>query len=124
MLIFQSFFGYRIARFYELLYGIKNDVEDNCVNIHSLREICFENGCPDEDKHIRSIVWKLLLGYLPSNRDDWDKYLSEKRQLYRDFVSDYMIEDNKLDSANNDHVRLVFFTNFFLISESFAAFES
>jgi hypothetical protein len=40
------------------------------INIKLLREVC-RKGIPDEAAYIRSICWKLLLGYLPEQREKW-----------------------------------------------------
>lgn len=89
----------RILNFYALLY----DEEKTTLDIKELRRICFENGCPDEDKHIRSISWKILLGYLPKDRQEWSSCLKEKRHLYHEFVRDLIMEDGKLGPAHDDH---------------------
>lgn len=47
----------RILDFYNLIY----DNENSVLNITELRKQVFENGCVDDDKHIRSIVWKVTL---------------------------------------------------------------
>jgi len=89
----------RILNFYSLLY----DEQNTKLDIKELRKICFENGCPDDDKHIRSITWKILLGYLPKDRQEWNSCLQEKRNLYQEFVRDLIIEDGKFTQAHDDH---------------------
>ena len=54
-----------------------------------------ENGLPDDLPELRSLVWKINLGYLSYNTFEWDKFLVSKRlayQNYRTFVF------NNLDS--------------------------
>ena len=48
-----------------------------------------ENGLPDDLPELRSLVWKINLGYLSYNTLEWDKFLVSKRlayQNYRTFV--------------------------------------
>ncbi|KAI2801751.1 hypothetical protein RDWZM_000771 [Blomia tropicalis] len=89
----------RILKYYDLVY----DEQRTILNLSELKKICFENGCPDEDKHIRSITWKVLLNYLPINRDEWTACLKEKRNLYLEFVRDLIIEDGKFGHSQDDH---------------------
>ncbi|KAF7494392.1 TBC1 domain family member 13 [Sarcoptes scabiei] len=92
-------FKERISSFYNLIYEDKSEL----FNLPELRKICFSNGCPDDDKHIRSIVWKILLGYLPINRDEWSKCLQRQRELYKEFVQDLLIENGNIRQSQNDH---------------------
>lgn len=52
-----------------------------------VRKFSFKYGAP-ETAGMRSIMWKLLLDYLPFDRTEWPKVLKAKRQLYRDFVKE------------------------------------
>ena len=45
-------------------------------------QIFSENGLPDEIPILRSIVWKINLGYLPINNEEWEKILEDKRNSY------------------------------------------
>mmetsp|Transcript_26401 Transcript_26401/g.63686 ORF Transcript_26401/g.63686 Transcript_26401/m.63686 type:complete len:659 (-) Transcript_26401:162-2138(-) len=47
----------------------------------------FLYGAP-ETPGFRSILWKLLLDYLPYDRAKWKKVLSERRGLYREWVQE------------------------------------
>lgn len=46
-----------------------------------LRELCL-SGLPDEIPFLRSLVWKLNLGYLPVDISEWDNTLIDKREEY------------------------------------------
>lgn len=48
---------------------------------------------------------KILLGYLPINRDEWSKCLQRQRELYKEFVQDLLIENGNIRQSQNDHVR-------------------
>lgn len=62
------FVHYRIQSFYNLIYEEQLEVA-SALDISRLRKICFESGCPDDDKHIRSIAWKVCahLQFLVNN---------------------------------------------------------
>ncbi|CAG2115969.1 unnamed protein product, partial [Medioppia subpectinata] len=95
-----------LLKFNELLNtnGESEDThEETVIDTRSLRELCFEVGCPDDQKHIRSLVWKILLGYLPSDRREWTKHLEEKRKLYKQFVSELIISDSNSAQSPDDH---------------------
>lgn len=49
------------------------------ADLEALRELCW-SGIPP---HLRSVCWRLLLGYLPPNKERRQQILSRKRQEYR-----------------------------------------
>jgi len=51
-------------------------------------ELSFE-GIPDS---LRSAYWKLLLGYLPAERDKWEEVTKKKRVMYKDWVTELIID--------------------------------
>jgi hypothetical protein len=55
----------------------------NSKNIDSdnLRRIVFE-GLPDDIPSLRSLIWKLLLNYLPLNVESWEDNIDSKRNDY------------------------------------------
>ncbi|KAF3962784.1 hypothetical protein ACB098_01G308800 [Castanea mollissima] len=50
------------------------------INLEKLQRIA-SAGLPDGGG-LRATAWKLLLGYLPPSRDQWEKELTENRQKY------------------------------------------
>lgn len=48
-------------------------------------------------------LFKLLLGYLPANKGEWDSILTEKRKAYEQFVTDFILSE-KANTQTNDHV--------------------
>ncbi|KND04110.1 uncharacterized protein SPPG_01549 [Spizellomyces punctatus DAOM BR117] len=61
----------------------KNLLDMPVIDLEQLRKLSW-SGVPDE---IRSTVWKLLMGYLPSSADRRDATLSRKRKEYEEYVS-------------------------------------
>ena len=58
-----------------------------------------EDGIPDEIPILRSIVWKINLGYLPIDNEQWDKILKEKRTsyfYYKEAIKKKLEEEYKL----------------------------
>ena len=59
-------------------------------NHKKLYEIC-ESGLPDDLPILRAYTWKINLGYLPIDPNEWDKTLSQKRNeynIYKKFIKD------------------------------------
>lgn len=46
-------------------------------------------GIPD-DLGIRALCWKLLLNYLPPQREKWNSFLKEKRNLYKELIGIFL----------------------------------
>jgi hypothetical protein len=59
------------------------------IDYKSTRRYMFE-GIPDEFPSLRSILWKLLLNYLPSNVNEWKDYILDKRGDYENIKGDMM----------------------------------
>ncbi|XP_063633283.1 TBC1 domain family member 13 [Cydia splendana] len=72
----------RIKLFEEML---DNDV----IDISSLRKLAF-NGIPD-DKGLRSLVWKILLHYVPQEKNIRETTLVNKRQLYKQYINEIIV---------------------------------
>ena len=76
-------------------------MEDNVVDVKKLSSLCFINGLPDDHVY-RSLAWRLLLNYLPSDRSEWDATLAKKRNDYLNFVQDLIFAD-PLQNQKDDH---------------------
>ena len=62
-------------------------------------QIFSENGLPDEIPILRSIIWKINLGYLTINNEEWEKILEDKRNSYIDYKGIFkkkLLEEYKL----------------------------
>ena len=58
-----------------------------------------EDGVPDEIPILRSIVWKINLGYLSINNEEWENILSDKRNsyfYYKNIIQKNLLEEFKL----------------------------
>lgn len=58
---------------------------ENVVDLEVLRELAW-SGCPPI---LRADCWRLLLGYLPPNKDRRESMLSRKRREYRDYLPQF-----------------------------------
>lgn len=67
---------------------VLNSLED--IDIDGLRKLSWR-GIPSS---VRAIVWKLLLGYMPCNRERCDKIIARKRKEYLDYVAKYYNEEH------------------------------
>ncbi|THU56071.1 hypothetical protein C4D60_Mb11t13400 [Musa balbisiana] len=74
-----------VSRQFQLLAELSKKV----VNIGELRRLASQ-GIPD-GTGIRSIVWKLLLGYLPYDREFWMQELAKKRSQYKAFKEEFLM---------------------------------
>ena len=98
----------------------------DCVDMKRLRAAAFDAGIPD-DHNYRSLAWKvclpvclsvrlclllirsdkghslqLLLGYLGTDKSEWEQTLSKKRNLYKNFVTELILCD-PLQNQKDDH---------------------
>ncbi len=72
-------------------------------------------GCPNESGY-RSLFWKLLLNYLPTERKKWESTLDRRRNEYREFVREMIIrpgykDQNEKNDSLIDHVFFQYFLN-------------
>ena len=68
----------RVAKFSRILH-------ESTVDIEALRELAW-SGIPS---HLRPLCWRLLLGYLPPNKERRDPILARKRREYRELIPEY-----------------------------------
>ena len=56
-----------------------------CDKNKSLLKEYSSKGLPDDLPILRAFIWKILLGYLPSEPKKWEETLNEKRSLYNEY---------------------------------------
>jgi TBC1 domain family member 2 len=64
---------------------IQKLLEDQIVNLEALRELAW-SGIPPM---LRPLCWRLLLGYVPPNKELRGQVLARKRKEYKNLVMDY-----------------------------------
>ncbi|VEN55951.1 unnamed protein product [Callosobruchus maculatus] len=89
------------ARLKELDHILDEDI----INIRALKNLTF-HGIPD-DQGKRALCWRLLLNYLPPEKEKWMCHLQEKRNLYKQFINEMIVrpgenEENG-DVTQGDH---------------------
>lgn len=67
-------------------------LNSSVINMKELRELC-DRGIPDEASYIRSVCWKLLLGYLPEQRAKWASVTVANEKTYADLVRAFLPEE-------------------------------
>lgn len=87
----------RKARLQEIEAILENDV----IDVKKLRKICSQ-GCPNEGG-TRSLIWKIFLNYLPTQRSKWDEMLAKRRSEYQEFIREMIIRPG-LNSQNKKEV--------------------
>ncbi|XP_033149770.1 TBC1 domain family member 13 [Drosophila busckii] len=68
---------------FEQLFG------QDVIDLKELRRQAF-NGVPDVFS-FRALSWKMLLGYLPTRRSQWNATLTKKRALYKQFIVELVL---------------------------------
>jgi hypothetical protein len=98
----------------ECLFGLPRDLDkttdDNAededsfyiVPLNILRRVSSQ-GIDDDDENSgshRGLTWRLLLGFLPADRRQWDAVAAEQRQSYHTFVQElFCLEDRDVDGS-------------------------
>ena len=79
-------------------------IRPEVINMAELRTLCW-NGIP---KSYRAMAWKILLGYLPTNKHRRQTTLERKRSEYKDAMSQhYDIDDNSRTLQEQETLRQV-----------------
>lgn len=78
--------------------AILEELANPLINTKKIKSYCF-SGIPDDCNGLRSLLWKLLLGYLPSNRGKWNSTLSQNRKNYAEFVHEF-VKTKKNESSD------------------------
>eukprot|EP00088_Acartia_fossae_P024788 TRINITY_DN2566_c0_g1_i2.p1 TRINITY_DN2566_c0_g1~~TRINITY_DN2566_c0_g1_i2.p1 ORF type:complete len:385 (-),score=51.57 TRINITY_DN2566_c0_g1_i2:465-1619(-) len=71
----------------------------NCaskIDLKSLKDKSYR-GIPEGNGR-RSLTWRILLGYLPLDRDSWPSVLQQKRALYKQFVEEIIVQTPETNS--------------------------
>lgn len=82
------------------LEQFRHVLEQDVISLEQLRTLCFR-GIPD-DAEIRSLCWKILLGYVPLARAHWNDSLRTKRELYAQFKAEFTLDPRSV-SREDDH---------------------
>ena len=85
------------SSFSDKVQAIDQILSQETICLDSLRDVCF-TGVP-EHSNTRDICWKVLLGYLPLERSKWEQELNEKRQLYNDYMNEFIVQPGYKDQC-------------------------
>ncbi|KQJ82200.1 TBC1 domain family member 13 [Brachypodium distachyon] len=77
-----------------LVAEFKAALERKVVDLAELRRLACQ-GVPD-DAGVRPVVWKLLLGYLPTDRALWAYELEKKRSQYSAFKDELLVNPSEV----------------------------
>ncbi|XP_015901806.3 uncharacterized protein LOC107434828 isoform X2 [Ziziphus jujuba] len=86
---------------------LEHELSQPEINLEKLQRVA-ATGLPDGGS-LRATTWKLLLGYLPSSRDIWEKELAENRQKYAKLKEELLLnpaevtrrKDGAMSSGDN-----------------------
>lgn len=59
------------------------------IDIKSLRLLSF-TGIPDEFPQLRSLIWKLLIGYLPLDVTKWEATMLNYHNNYNEYITEFV----------------------------------
>ena len=71
-----------------------------------LIEIC-ESGIPDDIQILRAYIWKINLGYIPLDVNEWDSTLEKKRaeyKTYKKFVKEKLTDELEKKEYNSKEI--------------------
>eukprot|EP00927_Polykrikos_kofoidii_P060567 TRINITY_DN5550_c0_g1_i2.p1 TRINITY_DN5550_c0_g1~~TRINITY_DN5550_c0_g1_i2.p1 ORF type:complete len:508 (-),score=84.10 TRINITY_DN5550_c0_g1_i2:178-1701(-) len=71
-----------------IIAGSKGE-EDLGIDLPVVQRLC-ASGIPDEVPALRAAVWKVVLGYLPTDAFQWDADLAASRARYTEFVNEML----------------------------------
>jgi len=74
------------------------------INIDQLKKLVYEGL--DEIPSLRSIVWKVLLNYLPRNIDLWEEILTKHRNNYNELKQKHLKNNKFLFKKNNEQMKI------------------
>ncbi|CAM0150343.1 unnamed protein product [Urochloa decumbens] len=78
----------------QLLADFKAALSKKVVNMGELRRLaCL--GVPEGGAGVRPVVWKLLLGYLPTDRGLWPYELEKKRSQYSAYKEEFLLNPSE-----------------------------
>ena len=78
---------------------ILNEINNNTIDIESVKTIVREKGVPEEEGCLRSLVWQLLLGYLPARREEWRETIKAKSIEYSKFCHDLILDMQAIETT-------------------------
>lgn len=76
-------------------------LSQDTIDLTALRHLAFK-GIPEDHPSIRSLVWKLLLGYLPPERSQWERTSQRKEAEYAQFCRELIIDPATLGRRPSD----------------------
>ncbi|KAK0551663.1 hypothetical protein OC846_002883 [Tilletia horrida] len=60
------------------------------ADLYSLRHLSIQGGVPDSPSWLRPQAWRVLLGYLPPEKREWQQTLASRRHEYAQFLVDFL----------------------------------
>ncbi|KAL0403615.1 UNVERIFIED_CONTAM: TBC1 domain family member 13 [Sesamum radiatum] len=73
---------------------ILQELSRKVINMGELRKLASQ-GIPD-GAGIRATIWKLLLGYLPTDRSLWPSEVAKKRSQYKNFKEELLMNPSEI----------------------------
>lgn len=74
------------------LEGLVAVLNQPLIDIPKLRAFLAE-GIPDEAALLREYSWKLILGFLPEHKSEWEARVAKQEETYQVFVREFLPEE-------------------------------
>ncbi|EGG23268.1 TBC1 domain family member 13 protein [Cavenderia fasciculata] len=85
----------------ERLHYYKEALKPSTIDLSVIQHLA-DQGIP-ESQGLRSIYWKIILGYLPSEKGSWKSDVERSRKIYQDWVMELMINPWKEQEEKKIH---------------------
>eukprot|EP01102_Stenamoeba_stenopodia_P013076 TRINITY_DN4189_c0_g1_i1.p1 TRINITY_DN4189_c0_g1~~TRINITY_DN4189_c0_g1_i1.p1 ORF type:complete len:403 (-),score=92.66 TRINITY_DN4189_c0_g1_i1:69-1277(-) len=85
------------------------ELEGPKIDLSKIRAAAF-SGIP-EKPGLRAAYWKILLNYLPVNKNLWEETLQSNRSLYQSWVKDLMTDPHSQNEGQKDEIQDVTFAD-------------
>ena len=64
------------------MQGLVNVLNENIIDVRKVKAFLAE-GIPDEAAELREYCWKIILGYLPEEKDQWESKVQKQTATYQ-----------------------------------------
>ncbi|OIT20461.1 PREDICTED: TBC domain-containing protein C1952.17c-like [Nicotiana attenuata] len=84
---------------------LEHELSRKEINLEKLQRVA-SSGIPDGGS-LRATIWKLLLGYVPTSRDLWEKELTESRLKYVKLKAELLLNPSELSRREDKSLRFL-----------------
>ncbi|MCQ2815998.1 MAG: hypothetical protein MJ252_01920, partial [archaeon] len=102
--IIQTKFSKILPSIRKLILNLLNLLNNKKIDIDAVRNYIYNTEILEMENSLRSLCWKLLLGYLTEDNEQWENQIEEKRKEYSKLKDEYIGEViKKAQNKKADH---------------------